>query len=862
MCRIYKDFIKKSISFMIVFSLLFSFIAPALTFAEDAPSVDATITVRIEGYKKTIIPPTEVNIKDLDLSDYPGIEKKAEDYNSLKPIHAIVKALEQNDIDPKDKNQFHVGWDGNYIHMIAGLREMEIGPMSGWMYHVNNQHVNQGVGDYKIEDGQEVVMFYIKDFNHIYSWFDQQSLNVNQHEDFTLKLNGGQGGSSIEGATILVNNEEYKKDGKAVKTNSKGEATFNIEEPGTYHISASLKNENGDITLVRPYASVKVNELITIKTIEEVEDIEVDFGTKKEKALSSLPSTTTIIDSQNKKHLVDLNWTLLDYKEDKAGDYDAFGTFILPQDVNQTRPETTLEIKTKVTVKEKPIPANLNLEEALNKTVQYYKDNVPSDPFSDWEAFVGLWGVGEDLSNKNYNWQSVDPGFDQIIFGNDHIRYIFSLLSIGEDPSNIWANRNLFAELSKHPEEYDAFGTIGKHIFAMKALDIGEALGADVENWNDENKAKAVQSLLKMQNTEGSFGSFSKLDHTGWALIALSKYKDQSRVQEAIDKALGYIESKQIESGSFVDTSGWGSGENSNTNACVIQGLIAVGEDVTDPNGRWTKNGNTPVDGLLQFQHEDGSFWWEKNNSGNVTMATKQSLVALVDLVNKKSTWNRMEEEIYLPSVGEEQVDKLNELISQLPIIENISLNDKNEIMKVYNMFMQLPDKYKEKVENKDILMKLKEKIEDIEREIKEINEAIWNLPGDVSEITLKHKPAILNIMARYDALSDEDKKHIEFYDEVLNAMKMIEKLEKENKTDISQDYKDKNTSKDIGTSINKDIKKDATKNIDSKIGQVVDTDKNPKTGDHQILIILFLFILSVSTLTIMGVIKKPSKDK
>lgn len=514
------------------------------------------------------------------------------------------------------------------------------------------------------------------------------------------------------------------------------------------------------------------------------------------------------------------------------------------------------------------------LKEALTKTVQYYRNHNPSSPGSEWEAFVGLWGAGENLTNINYNWQSVDPGFEEKTFGNDHIHYIFSLLSINEDPSNIWTNRNLFKELSKHQKEDGSFGNLGKHIFAMKALDIGEALGADVENWNDENKAKAVQSLLKMQNTEGSFGSFSKLDHTGWALIALSKYKDQSRVQEAIDKALGYIESKQIESGSFVDTSGWGSGENSNTNACVIQGLIAVGEDVTDPNGRWTKNGNTPVDGLLQFQHEDGSFWWEKDTPGAIHMATKQSLVALVDLVNKKSTWNRMEEEIYLPSVGEEQVDKLNELISQLPIIENISLNDKNEIMKVYNMFMQLPDKYKEKVENKDILIKLKEKIENVEREIKEINDAIWNLPGDINEITLKHKTAILDIMAKYDALNDEDKKHIKFYDEVLNAMKMIKKLEKENKTDISQDDSNKNASKDMGTNINtdikkaidantnKDIKKNTTKNIDSKIGQVVDTDKNPKTGDHQILIILFLFILSVSTLTIMGVIKKPSKDK
>src|SRR5699024_1047217 len=265
-------------------------------------------------------------------------------------------------------------------------------------------------------------------------------------------------------------------------------------------------------------------------------------------------------------------------------------------------------------------------------------------------------------------------------YGNQHIRYIFSLLGIGENPSNIWANRNLFAELSSHLEEYNGqFGTIGKHIFAIKALDIGEALDADVGYWNNENKDIAIQWLLNEQNDDGAFGSFSKLDHTGWAIMALSNHKDKDGVEEAIDKALDYLESKQIDSGSFVDASGWGSGENSNTNACVIQGLVAIGEDVTNPNGRWaTDIGNTPVDGLLQFQQNDGSLRWEADNEGDLNMATKQSLIALVDLINGKSTWHRIEDELKLDSIDkegfEEQVEELNKSIDKLPNIKNINL--------------------------------------------------------------------------------------------------------------------------------------------------------------------------------------------
>ncbi|HHV39171.1 MAG TPA: hypothetical protein GXX70_06755 [Tepidimicrobium sp.] len=513
------------------------------------------------------------------------------------------------------------------------------------------------------------------------------------------------------------------------------------------------------------------------------------------------------------------------------------------------------------------------VEEALNKVLQYYKDNPPSNPDSDWESFVGLWGAGVNLDPNKYDW---NPMFEKTIISNEHIRYIFSLLPIGVDPTS-FIDRNLFQELLAHPMEVEAkwgstyknaFGTIGKHIFAIQALDIGEALGLDVGNWNADSKDDAIEWLLNQQDSEGAFGQLNKLDHTGWALIVLSQYREQQRVQKAIDKALEYIKSKQNDKGSFVDTDMWGTGENSNTNACVIQGLVALGEDIADPNGKWAKDGKTPIDGLLQFQQEDGSFWWEKNNPGNITMATKQSLIALVDLVNNKSTWHRMKNEIKLPQLEKNRVDELNKLIPQLPSVNNVTLNNKQQIMRLYNMFIQLPDEQKNEVENRHVLIGLKGKIDTIEKEISELNEAIWKLPGDINKITLKHKPTILDIMARYDALNDEDKKHVEYYDEVLEAMAMIEKLEQENPADKPGHNKDtdksmhQNLAKNENNNIGKNIKKDIIEDTDSKTKPIMDTNKNPKTEDHRIVIILLLFILSVSTLTIMGIVGKPSRGK
>lgn len=784
---------------MIVFSLLISFLSPALTFAAEESTVNATITVRIEGYEKTIIPPTKVNITDLDLSNYFTEKSKAEDFNSLKPIHAIVKALEQNGIDPKDKNQFNAGNKGDYISMINNLSAFDKGPMSGWMYWVDNQYADLGVRDYEIQDGQEVVVFYVEDFTkNIYSFFDQRSLQVNEYEDFTLTLNGNKnawgGGSpsALEGATILVNDTEYQKDGKTLKTDFEGKASLSFKNPGTYHISASIKSADGHVILTRPYALVKVNELNTIQTIEQIDQtnkIEVDFGKSEDEAIALLSKETKITDSLGNQHSVTLNWTLENYSPNKAGEYTAIGSFELPQGVHQTVPESKLEVSTKVLIKEKPVTNPVSLEEALNKVVNYYKNNPPENPNSYWEAYAGMWATGKSI-NKDYTWESIDPEFEVDTRGNETIRYGYALLAQSQDPSNIWGGRNLFKELAGQQKEDGSFTTTGKQLFAMLFLDTGEELGADVGTWNKENKQKAMDILLKMQNDDGSFERFSKLDYTGWALIALSKYREQEKVDLAIEKALDYLKKAQGESGGFIDKGMWGGGENTNSNACVIQGLVAAGEDVLNPNGPWVKNGKTPLDALLKTQQEDGSFWWEEDNQGAVHMATKQVIVALADLKNKKSTWHRLGEEIYLSSVGEKDVAELITQTIKLPTPSKITFDHKAQIITAYNKYLQLPEEYRKKVTNKDKLIQAKEKIDQIEKEIKSINDAIWALPGDVKNLTLAHKPAVLDIIKRYENLSTADKKQIKYYQEVLTSKAAIDKLEIKK----TQDLTDKTT--------------------------------------------------------------------
>lgn len=896
---------KKSISWIIIFSLIISFILPMTTFAEGGDSgSNYSVKVRIESYDSTFVKPITVNIDSLDLSKYPGIKKPASDYDSLKPIHAIVHALEKSGIDPKDPNKFNIGYGGNYIRAINGLGEFDKGQMSGWMYWVDNKYANLGVGEYEIKSGQEVVMFYVENYmENVYSWFDKQSLSVDQYENFELKLNGnpdswgGGTASGVEGATILINDKEHTQNGQTVKTDANGKVSLNIEKPGTYHISATKKNDEGQNILTRPYASVTVNKLNTIKSIEPVKNIEVDYVTKETDAISQLPKTTNIIDSLDKKHSVDLNWSLDSYSAKKSGEYTAIANFKLPAGIHQTDPETDLKLSTKILVKEKLTTKPTSLDDAINKAVNYYKNNNPGDPNGDWEAYVGLWGVG-DVIDKDYNWESIDPGFGANISGNETIRYGYSLLGQGQDPSNIWGGRNLFKELASQQKDDGSFTTLGKQLFAMLLLDAGEEMGADVGDWNKENKQKAINSLLSQQNEDGSFGFFSHLDYTGWSLIALSEYKEQKEVNEAINKSLEFLKSKQTDNGSFVDNSGWGGGENSNSIACVVQGLVAVGEDVLDPNSPWVKDGNTVADALIKFQQNDGSFWWEEDNKGSVAMATKQSLVALSDLKNQKSTWHRLGEEVYLSSVGEKDVESLTADINKLPEIKKITFDNKQEIMKAYNMYLSLPEEYQLKVTNKSLLLDAKKAIDDIEKEINSIKDDIWSLPGKPSEITLAHKEKILNLIERYNSLSDSDKKHIEYYNEVMAAKEQIDKLQKqvdsviEKIDNLPEDSNIKLQDKDkideiyneymnlpkqsqseitnIDTLMNarkivEGLKKEETQNHEEQNNEDEDKDNtaidnnddnsnsSPKTGDQGIIIPIILFLISSFTVLFLS---------
>nr|WP_300005942.1 DUF4430 domain-containing protein [Tissierella sp.] len=841
--------IKRLVSFLFAFALIISFVAPSVSFAEGKQESKYSVKVRIEGRDSTFVKPMLVNFDSLEMDGYPRIAKPEGGFKSLKPVHALMKALDKAGIDPNDESKLSILYDGTYIGMINGLE-------GNWMYTVDNKSADLGMNEFDIKNGQEVVMYYQENWeDSYYTWFEKEAIQVKKDEIFDLKLNASSFGKEdtvMQDAVILVNDKEYKQDGKLVKTNAQGLASLSFKEEGTYHISASKKNAKGEQTLSRAYASVEVKGAVevkeaSIKSIEAVKNIKVEFGTKEDRALSLLPKTTNIIDSNGKKHSVNLKWNLNSYLGEQPAEYIAKAIFTLPEGVKQSSPEMELKLTAGILVLEEKevVVINKDLDKAIKATSDYYKRDNPGNPTGEWEAYIGLWASGNALT-REYDWEVVDPGLKADTSGNETLTYAYSLLAQGKDPSNIWGGRNLFAELAGQQRDNGVFTNIGKHVFSIVLLDAGEKMGADVGSWNAPNRQKAIDELLKMQNEDGSFASFSYLDHTAMSLIALAEYRDQAEVNTAINKALAFLKSKQTENGGFDYKAGNEKGENSNSISLIIQGLVAVGEDITNHKGAWAKDGKTPLDALMKYKQKDGSFLWKLDTSIKGP-ATKQALVALTDIKNGKSSWLRLGEEIYLSSVGEEDVKDLIAEINKLPAIEKINFDNKTEVMGAYNRYIKLPPEYKLKVTNSAALLKAQEKISKIELTIKEIDDGIWDLPGKTSDITLKHKDKVAALLVKYNSLSKNDKKHVKYYNELQAAKAQIDKLEKEQGGSTATP----GTSTPGGNN-GSDTGSNSGSNTGSNSGSN-NSQNSPKTGDNGILMPMILLLISGAVIVLLS---------
>lgn len=284
--------------------------------------------------------------------------------------------------------------------------------------------------------------------------------------------------------------------------------------------------------------------------------------------------------------------------------------------------------------------ANTALNEMIGKTVDHFKDK--NETLESWWEIVALWGAGENLQDGSWklpSWKTIEP--ESTFDGTEYIRYIFSLLAMGEDPAHAWqTNRNLYAELAAQQNPATgAFGSTNKHMWAMLALDTGAKLGSDVGGWNAATKQKALDYLLGKQLSDGGFaffGSTSESDMTGMGLLALGNYQNDSAVQQSIARIKAFLKTKQLNNEQVMY------GANSNSMSAVVSGLAAINDDVLSDS--WTANGKSVLDSFALYQLQDGTFKWNEGDTSGNGMATEQALIALTDIQSLQSVWYRIAE--------------------------------------------------------------------------------------------------------------------------------------------------------------------------------------------------------------------------
>ncbi len=629
-----RNFKQKIISIVMTLVMVIGIVGINITsvFADEGQLNNIKVRVRIEANNHTIIPEKEIEVDNFDLKTYGCSENQ----NSIKTIHAVIKALESENIDCKDKSKFNCK-DG-YIDNIAGVKQGSVCSNDGWMYYINNNFAPDYMNKVDIKNGDEIVVFFQEDYNkNIYSWFNESFIKAKTGENINLKLLGlkydvntnGSKEVSISDGKILVDNKDYIVNGKYVTTDKEGNATLKFDKEGTYEISAvrfDKDTKRRDIS--RPYCKVVVEK--GDGTIDKTSLVNsIDEG---EKILNAVKIGSEVGEYQ--KEVKDLLQRSIDEAKvilNKEGlTIDELST------ANTKLQNAIFKFKESINKDE-------SLQNVIDGVLSYY-DTWKDNNFKSLDFITSMAlrraGVDTDKLLSKVN-----------IYGMDNLhnnsRNVMNIIGVGKNPKDYKGKDYTKYLIDYNYKDENTSEYIAKAIIAMDMAGV------------EYDKEKVVGTLLSKAHDEGegkiSFGSItpgywddfmqeqtkdeyaSYIDHTAWSVIVLSNHKDIKNATEVIEGVKKYLKSNQENDGLI---------KNSSDTALTIQGIIALGED--PKSDYWcVKNGEkkiSMVDGMLKCR-KDNQFMLQPNSSMSSDLATPHVLAALVDLNTMTSMYRKLKYE-------------------------------------------------------------------------------------------------------------------------------------------------------------------------------------------------------------------------
>lgn len=200
---------------------------------------------------------------------------------------------------------------------------------------------------------------------------------------------------------------------------------------------------------------------------------------------------------------------------------------------------------------------------------------------------------------------------------------ILALTALGEDPTDI-NGKNLIEDLAS--KENVGLTGLNGYVFALLALD---SYDYDLPTNSKFTRDDLIEGILSYQKSNGGFALSDSygpdVDMTAMAISALSRYTDNSYVEDSIESALGYLSMMQTVNGGY--SPDYTTYETSESISQVIIALSTLGIDpATD--AQFIKNGRSLLDALASFETADGYYSHTHDGVTN-SYATAQAIEAL-----------------------------------------------------------------------------------------------------------------------------------------------------------------------------------------------------------------------------------------
>lgn len=621
------------------------------------PPVEKKVGIRVEGSSNSIV------------------NKEITVTSAVYAADALKQVLDSENISYDIQD----GTWGQYINSIDGETAGKFGGYDGWLYLVNGDMASVGVGEYKIEDGDELVFYYgMYPPDTLIPQVIIQPENPKVGDSLTITVTSSyydwNTGNTVE---LKVQNADINFNSKTYTTDVNGQAIVSSpDDKGTYTLKVSKDNEGSYPGIVR---------IPGISVIYKANDNSGEGsgsggsgsggtgsggtgsgGTSKTATLSVegdslkgmiLPTVQVLLRDGDTAYSIlarkmgskvkskGFGSNIYVYEIDGLAEFDRGPSSGWMFEVNGENPDVSASayvLKDKDVVKwyyssdsdeglgvtnqtgtaksgnnSKEISSTVNneIKKTLSENIQGTTDKILAQGEISDWSVFALLRAGRSIPEKYIS--SLKTYIKEHAADSKSATDVARMVLTANAAGINPANidGNNLIEKLFSMEKIDRQGVTGP-VFALIALDSGPYNISSSARWTRD---KLVSLILEYQNEDGGFclakGEKSDIDLTAMALQSLSGYISSENVASSVEKAINWLSNLKP--------------EEEQTSESISQIIIALTSLGKDPESiQFVMYDGDLLSCLLKYKKEDGEFL-HTLDGGSDEMATEQALMAI-----------------------------------------------------------------------------------------------------------------------------------------------------------------------------------------------------------------------------------------